>query len=171
MLSISEMPTEDIDRMITNIIDPFNALQQAVSRCRVCVEYASHSYNRLVDVNSVKSWNIYFMEDRTRLYSKGIERKNAIKVAYNDPRFQLLGNVEKWFVFAGLIIIYQMYGDGNHRTASYVYTYYTGLSYPSNTIDAIRYLYKDVHITDGIPLEYIIPPLLDIYHKHINIKS
>ena len=59
MLSISEMPTEDIDVIITHIIDPFNALQQALSRCRVCVEYDSHAYNRLVDVNSVKSWNIY----------------------------------------------------------------------------------------------------------------
>ena len=63
MLSISELPKDDIDMIITHIIDPFNALQQALSRCKVCEKYESHSYNRLVDVNSVVNWNMYFMKN------------------------------------------------------------------------------------------------------------
>ena len=59
------------DQIITTILDPYNVTQQAITRCKVCVENTHHPYMLLISCNTIQDWEEYFREDICRLYSKG----------------------------------------------------------------------------------------------------
>jgi hypothetical protein len=153
--------------IIQSVLDPFNAMQQAISRYKFCLHNPSHPYTLLVSSNTVHNWEKFFINNMDRLYSKGYSRRCAILKVISDNEYQHLSPIEGWFVFAGLIILFQMYGDGNHRTASYLYHQQTGLCFPSYEIDYIQYEYNDTKSIDK-DIPHLITLMLEIYYKHIN---
>jgi len=150
------------DKIITDILDPFNACQQSITRYQVCLENKNHPYASLVSSNTISNWEKYFREDRSRLYSKGYETRKDILRMVSSNEYDMLSATEQWFVLAGLIILFQMYGDGNHRTAYYLYKKCTGLNLALDDINKIQYEYR-INEVD------IFGMLLSIYHKHINV--
>jgi hypothetical protein len=86
----------------------------------------------------------------------------------SDNEYKRLQPIEGWFVFAGLIILLQMYGDGNHRTASYIYNRQTGLRFPSDDINLIQYMYMDDVSLGSKEISQLIHSLLGVYYKNIN---
>lgn len=154
--------------IIQSILDPFNATQQAISRHKICIDNPSHPYRILVSSNTIHDWERYFSYNVDCLYSKGYYRRDNILRVMSDIKFKQLPPIEGWFVFAGLIILFQMYGDGNHRTASYIYNKQTGLKFPSHQIDNIQYTYMENVALGSNEISQIIQWLLGVYYKNIN---
>jgi len=102
-----------------------NIVFQSVSRYNVCLENPTHSYLQLVASNTIENW-IHYFSINNNIYSKGLERLNKWGNLLNSIRLISLSNKRKYFVLSALIILFQVYGDGNHRTASYLYNKYTG---------------------------------------------
>jgi len=99
---------------------------QAVSRYNVCLEQPNHPYLQLVSSNTVENWIQYF-KINNNIYSKGLERLTIWgRIFNNNIQLRSIPHKNKYFVLSALIILFQVYGDGNHRTASYFYNKYTG---------------------------------------------
>jgi hypothetical protein len=103
-----------------------NILFQAVSRYQVCLEQPTHSYLQLVSSNTLQNWINYFSINN-HIYSKGLERLNIWRNIFNSNHLlSLITQTRKYFVLSALIVLFQVYGDGNHRTATYFYNKHTG---------------------------------------------
>jgi hypothetical protein len=102
-----------------------NIIFQAISRYEACIIKPTHPYLQLVHSNTLENWIIYFKIDNN-IYSKGTERLYTWLTLFNYPRLLSLSHDLRYFVLSSLIILFQIYGDGNHRTASYFYNKYTG---------------------------------------------
>lgn len=102
-----------------------NITFQAASRYEVCIQQPSHPYLRLVRSNTLENW-IHYFTINNNIYSKGLDRLTAWSRQFNSERLQSIPSKSKYFVLAALIILFQVYGDGNHRTASYLYNKYMG---------------------------------------------
>lgn len=150
--------------IIINLVEPFNALQQSITRYNVCIENPSHYYNRLISNNSIHYWELYFMEDRTRLYTKGTIRLDNLCRVYENPIYRQLNTSESWFVLCGLIILFQVFGDGNHRTARFLYNKFTGQSFDFDRVHEITTLDCEIIAPMSINVcNTYIQKLLDIY--------
>ena len=98
---------------------------QSISRYNVCLLQPTHSYLQLVSSNTVYNWINYF-KINNNIYSKGLDRLKIWGYIFcNNNQLLSLPTKNKYFVLSALIIVFQVYGDGNHRTASYLYNKYT----------------------------------------------
>lgn len=113
-----------------------NILFQSVSRYETCLEQPRHPYLRLVTSNTIQNWINYFSINNN-IYSKGLERINNWRNLFHSRHFLYLQQNIKYFVLSALIILFQVYGDGNHRTASYFYKKHTGCDLNLELIDGL----------------------------------
>lgn len=121
-LYVVDRQEEDID---IDDLKYHNIRFQATSHQLVCYEQPTHPYLRLVYSNTVDAWITYFSIDNN-IYSKGMERLYLWQTLFNYRRLLLLSSDVRYFVLSSLIILLQIYGNGNHRTASYLYNKHTG---------------------------------------------
>jgi hypothetical protein len=149
--------------LIVNIIEPFNASQQAYSRYQFCLDNKTHYYNTLVTTNLLSNWERYFISDRSRLYSKGTVRLENLYLIYAHPLYMNLTATEAWFVLAGVMILTQVYGDGNHRTGRYVYNRFTGQYFDFDKVHQIQILHDVTVPFSASACEYFIKSLMNIY--------
>ncbi len=128
------------EELVVNIVEPYNALQQAISRHAVCVAQPDHPYMELLlkQPTSIDIWTRYFMLNKDAMYSKGRHCLNIWINLPTHPKCLEMTTNELWFVLSGTMIILQVYGDGNHRTASKLYDRFTGLSLPLESIEQLR---------------------------------
>ena len=133
----------------------FNKEEQIKTRIQLCEDNPSLMVCSHVDKNTYEHWyNYYSQNENANLFSKGINRLETWdKLFQNEPILyfskeiipadskenDLLQNIIKilkklkavkplhyFFIFAGLIIIFQVFGDANHRTANFFYKKMTG---------------------------------------------
>ena len=148
------------------LADPFNASQQAISRHKVCIDNPSHPYNMLVNTNTVNEWETYYNSDRNRLYSKGTLRLDNLCVIYEHPLCRQLSISETWFVIAGSIVLLQVYGDGNHRTAHFLYKHFTGNIFNFEQVRYLECILPDMYtLMSPQDCSKLILKLLDIYRN------
>lgn len=126
--------------LVVNIIEPYNAIHQAISRHAVCVDHPEHPYiqNLLPLPSNIYNWTRYFMTNKDALYSKGRNNLNIWMNIPTHPTCVSMTSNELWFVLSASMIILQVYGDGNHRTASNLFHRFTGLSLPLEDIGKLR---------------------------------
>jgi hypothetical protein len=150
-------------------MEPFNMIQQSITKHQLCVNHPDHYYNSLVSNNTISHWNNYFMEDRYRLYTKGTVRLDNLCRVYDNPLYKQLNTDEAWFVLSGLIILFQVFGDGNHRTARFLYNKFTGKYFDFDRVHDIFTV--DAEITNPMSVNLIaqyIQKVLNIYRGVIN---
>jgi len=133
----------------------FNKEEQIKTRIQLCEDNPSLMVCSHVDKNTYEHWyNYYSQNENANLFSKGINRLETWdKLFQNKPilyfskeiipadskenaRLQNIIKILKrlkavkplyyFFIFAGLIIIFQVFGDANHRTAKFFYKKMTG---------------------------------------------
>lgn len=128
-----------------NDLIEFNKTQQINSRIDLCKRDSQHPVCNNVSMNDNDEWYQYYSKnDNEHLFSKGRDRfekwkelesielynkKNKQRLTYihNKKIKQRLTNIHNsnkqhfYFVIAALIIIFQVFGDGNHRTAVYYF--------------------------------------------------
>lgn len=133
----------------------FNKEEQIKTRIQLCEDNPSLMVCSQVDKNTYEDWyNYYSKNENANLFSKGINRletwdelfqhkpilyfsKEIIPANSKDnARLQNIIKILKrlkdteplyyFFIFAGLIIIFQVFGDANHRTANFFYKKMTG---------------------------------------------
>ena len=156
-------------KLIHELVEPFNASQQAYSRYMICINQPNHIYIQSVTTNTISNWEKYFMDDLHRLYSKGSVRlDNLYTICAHLINTQYSLN-ESWFIIAGSIILLQVYGDGNHRTANFLYTKYTRQVINFEIVHQIQVLESDIvnPISNTACVKYI-NALLNIYRTVIN---
>ena len=124
--------------IVESLLDPINATYQAISRYNTCLNNPHHAYNEYVDQNTYSAWESYFKSDKSRLYSKGTVRLQTLIDIYTHPTYLSLNTNQAWFVVAGSLVVLQVYGDGNHRTAGYVYNKFTGGTICTDIFDSIH---------------------------------
>jgi hypothetical protein len=141
--------------VIINDIIAFNKDEQIKTRIEFCKNNQSSLICSYVDKNNYEKWyNYYSQENNNNLFSKGINRlKSWDKLFQDEPilyfskeiiptnseenillqniinKLKSLRNYDRiyyFFILAGLIIIFQIFGDANHRTAKYFYKNMTG---------------------------------------------
>ena len=104
------------------------------------------------------------MEDRYRLYTKGTIRLDNLCRVYENPIYRQLNTTESWFVLCGLIILFQVFGDGNHRTARFLYNKFTGHEVDFDKVHDIPTLEYEITAPMSINVcNTYIQKLLDIY--------
>ena len=137
----------NINSIINDLIK-FNKEKQIDTMIRLCKENPSSHLCRNVSVNKYDDWDNFFSIDNNKnIFSKGFQRldtwinllndrpmlyftKEIVPISREDQEQldELLNNLnylkenkkEKYyFIMASLIIIFQVFGDGNHRTANY----------------------------------------------------
>ena len=118
-------------------------------------------------------------------FSKGYRRlKMWLDLAYKTPPVYIDENDKqelvkslnipyseaKIYALAGLLVIFQVFGDGNHRTANYFYNKYTGQTISPKQFDAIDnmrrefdYDYDELRSNPKIMKNDIISKLLKVY--------
>ena len=133
----------------------FNKEEQIKTRIQLCEDNPSLMVCSHVDKNTYEHWyNYYSQNENANLFSKGINRLETWdKLFQNEPilyfskeiipadskendllqnTIEILKKLKEdkplyyFFIFAGLIIIFQVFGDANHRTANFFYKKMTG---------------------------------------------
>lgn len=156
----------NIVEILSNVLDPYNALQQATSRHNVCITNKTHELNTIISQSSIHNWETWFLADRNRLYSKGLVRRDTVIKLCGHPLFMEVSSTQSYFVLAGFIIILQLYGDGNHRTAQYLYNKFTGLMFNKEIFDdMILCVNPEIPMSDKT-ISHIICKLVHIYNKY-----
>jgi len=141
-----------------------NIIFQSVSRYNACLEQPTHPYIQLVISNTVENWINYFRIDNN-IYSKGLTRLTTwSKVFKTHTRLQTIPLNTRYFVLSALIILFQVYGDGNHRTASYLYNKYTGNTLNLLLIDPLNIEFT---ILNTERINSLIEQLICIYHAQM----
>lgn len=162
-----------------NDLIEFNKKQQIQSRIDLCNRDPQRPVCNNVSMNNNNEWEwnqYYSKNDNEQLFSKGRNRfkkwkkLESIKLD-NEVIKQRLTDIRNsnkhhfYFVIAALIIIFQVFGDGNHRTAVYYFNKMT-----NSTI-------KDTQMTEinNILSTFNYPPtddkLLSIINELNNIIS
>jgi hypothetical protein len=104
-------------------------------------------------------YNLRFHINSSRQFNKGLERlKYWVHLAYDDPPMlwngkedfipinslaEGLTQEEKIFVLAVLMVIFQVFGDGNHRTASEFFYREIGRSLSTGEIELLNSLARE----------------------------
>jgi len=115
-----------------NDLIEFNKKQQIESRIDLCNRDPQRPVCNNVSMNNNNEWewNQYYSKNNNEhLFSKGIDRFKRWKELesielYNKEIKQRLTDIRNsnkhhfYFVISALIIIFQVFGDGNHRTAA-----------------------------------------------------
>lgn len=186
-----ELSSDTIDSLIEEL-SLFNMQLLANTRQKICDENPRHSYC-VVTPNTYNDWILYLKSNRMVLFDKGINRLDTWKALLNDiPYIYFIGNpsyktnvpndynvlkqLQKfkdtesdkyYFILAGLMIIMQVFGDGNHRSANYFYNKYTGQNISATQFEAIdkirrtnKYDYFDLEMNPDIIRKNII---MDLY--------
>lgn len=134
-----------LDELIGELIQ-FNKTSQIQSMMELCRTHPLNHLCKEVIENNEEEWNPFFsIGNHKNLFAKGIERLNTWKhLMLNSSLFfskpivshpdnakmekeitDQLNNLKDknrnsyYFIFAALIIVFQVFGDGNHRTAQY----------------------------------------------------
>ena len=160
-----------------NYLIEFNKKQQIKSRIDLCNRDTRPPVCDNVSTNNNEEWNNYYSKKNNKhLFSKGRDRfkkwkdLESIKLD-NEVIKQILTDIRNsnkhhfYFVIAALIIIFQVFGDGNHRTAAEYFNKMT-----NSTI-------KDIQMTkiNNILSTFNYPPtddkLLSIINELNNIIS
>ena len=134
--------------IIINNLTNYNKEMQINTMINYCNHHPSSHLCRNVSQNTYEKWNTFFSTDNNKnLFSKGRERLETLEhlmenipdiyftkntVPKNIEEEEMLTNITSkiislrkhkpevyFFVIAALIIIFQIFGDGNHRTAQY----------------------------------------------------
>jgi hypothetical protein len=152
--------------LFSKVLDPYNATCQATTRHNICTSNSLHELHTVITQSSIHNWEKWFLADINRVYSKGLLRRdNVIKLCIH-PSFMNLSSTQSYFVLAGLIIILQLYGDGNHRTAQYLYNKFTGLRFNIEIFnDMILCVNPEIPMSDKTMCD-LICDLLYIYSKY-----
>jgi len=137
----------DINLLMKNLIN-FNKDIQIKERIKLCNNNPSSHLCRNVNFNNYDEWYYYFdINNNKNLFSKGLERFETWKRLLKEPpqlyfskiimpqipseELILTTLINKlihlkenkpnvyFFILASLIIIFQVFGDGNHRTAQH----------------------------------------------------
>lgn len=137
----------EINYIIEELIS-YNKQLQIEGSIKLCNENPSLHLCRNVSTNNYIEWEIFFTIDNNKnLFSKGINRLETWKHLFKDDSFLYFSKViipqtsdeedlmreftsklkylkenkiySYYFIFASLIIIFQIFGDGNHRTAQH----------------------------------------------------
>jgi hypothetical protein len=137
----------NINTIITDLIK-FNKENQIDTMIRLCKENPSSHLCRNVSFNNYEEWNNFFTIDNNKnLFAKGFQRLDTWTNLLSDPPNlyftkeiipkspaeqqhlnELVNNLDYlkenkketfYFILASLIIIFQVFGDANHRTANY----------------------------------------------------
>lgn len=181
----------NIDKIV-NDLTKVNTEIQIDTYFNMCQEIPSHHFCSVVRDNKPDNWRDYFSKNENKnLFSKGKERLQTWigllqepSVLYFDKtpeKTMILKRMEElkkekiehyYFVLAGLIIIFQVFGDGNHRTAKYFYNNITnGLSITKiqeNKIDGLmeQYGYNEISINP-----YVIDQIIDELKQIANMVN
>jgi hypothetical protein len=151
--------------------------------------------------NTIENWRIYLEINQ---FNKGINRletwnhinqqnpfiyvKNNSDYKFIPPKsyqyineLNMLKKEELYFILAGLIIIFQVFGDGNHRTADYFYKRMLNKNISQEQFKKINNILNNVDYNgiierDPAIIKNIIRDLLVIHqnggkHKKRNVKS
>lgn len=95
-----------------------------------CASNPLHPSCEKVGSNTIDDWIRFFTIPENQ-FSKGVQRLHRWMDLSNSPGLLQIQreNEDKYhFIMASLIIIWQVFGDGNHRTASHYYQQTTGKS-------------------------------------------
>jgi len=193
---------DKIDDIVKELIE-YNKKMQIHSSIQLCKQTPTLPICNLVDNNN---WDLFYTEDHFKnLFSKGAERMNTWKYLLNEPPTVYFSNEIKphtpdentllqdiikqlqylknnkiqlyYFIFAALIILFQVFGDGNHRTAAYFMKKYTGNDITLHQMKFINGLMNklDYHLIKSDPihiLHTLIYDLIDGYNVRYsgNIK-
>ena len=160
----TQYPIEDLELYK---LKTANIQFQALSRYVVCVTQPTHPYLQLVNSNTMDNWIIYYASCDSHIYSKGIHRLNLWIFLHTSRLFETIPNNIKYFVLSGLIILLQVYGDGNHRTASYFYNLHTNDKLNIDLIKRVRYEFnQDIHDIEGVNIAIL--QLITEYTQNIS---
>jgi hypothetical protein len=137
---------DEINLIIDNLIN-YNKDLQIDTMIKLCNTNPSSHLCRNITDNNYSEWKRFFTIDNNKnLFSKGTERLDTWKhlmldnsslffskvITPNSTDEELMKDITSkliylkenkiysyYFIFASLIIIFQVFGDGNHRTAQY----------------------------------------------------
>lgn len=176
----------------------FNIPLLAKTRFKLCDENPRHSYCKpeiSPASNTYDNWVSYLDKNRNLLFEKGKERLETLKALLKEPPFlyfienpdynvnnpndtnilkelQIIKETKLdkyYFILASLIIIFQVFSDGNHRTANEFYRIYTGNNISPKQFEEIknirynnRYDYTDLESNPEI-IKQIISELERIH--------
>lgn len=159
-----------------NDLIKFNKKQQIKSRIDLCNRDPQRHVCNNVSMNNNDEWYHYYSKNNNKhLFSKGRERfkkwkeLESIKLD-NEEIKQRLTNIRNsnkhhfYFVISALIIIFQVFGDGNHRTAVYYFNKMTNSTIKDTQITKIQNILRtfDYLSMDDDKLLSIINELNDI---------
>ena len=137
----------EINLIIDDLIS-YNKQLQIEKMIELCNTNPSSHLCRNVTTNNYSEWERFFtLDNNNNLFSKGLERLATWKHLFKDNSVlyfskiitpqtsddeQLMKDITTklnylkenkiysyYFIFASLIILFQVFGDGNHRTAQY----------------------------------------------------
>jgi hypothetical protein len=179
----------DIDFIINDITN-YNKEQQISTLIELCKNNSNTQLCSYVVQNKYDNWFNYLSENNNqRLFSKGMDRLQTwVKLLQDEPQLYFskkivpenseqqiilqkiihkLKSKYKFFILAGLIVIFQVFGDGNHRTAKYFYKLTTGENIYLNQEKKINNLlrnndYYTISKNPIIQLNSIISELINI---------
>jgi hypothetical protein len=108
-------------------------------------EFLKEFINDIIKIDDIMD----FSQDRFKfILTKGCDRLyKLIDYITTDKEFSIISNNCKALIVAQYIIINQVFGDGNHRTALYVLSKYSNYSKPE--IDVIMFITEKIHKGDG----------------------
>ena len=133
-----------------NDLIEFNKTQQINSRIVLCNKNTQHPVCQNVSMNNDDEWYQYYSKNNNEnLFSKGRDRferwkeLESIKLDNEEikQRLTIIRNSNKhhfYFVISALIIIFQVFGDGNHRTAVYYFNKMTNSTIKDTQITKIQ---------------------------------
>jgi len=116
---------------------------------QIIKEYTIHSsnYTKIIDFLSKIDTHSQFKDEILKpVFSKGIDRLFLL-IDLIDKTFRHTGLNFKLFLIAQFIILNQVFGDGNHRTAIYVLKKYS--SYSTIEIGHIIEFTEEIHSYKG----------------------
>lgn len=135
--------------LYNDLID-FNKKQQIKSRIDLCNRDPQRHVCNNVSMNNDDEWYQYYSKNNNEnLFSKGRDRferwkeLESIKLDNEEikQRLTIIRNSNKhhfYFVISALIIIFQVFGDGNHRTAVYYFNKMTNSTIKDTQITKIQ---------------------------------
>jgi hypothetical protein len=158
------------ERIIKQLIK-FNVEQQIQSRMELCKQDQTMQMCREVPSNEYNNWYKFYTKDKyNNLFSKGKSRlRSWCRLMKDPPIFEFpnfspnedeMEGIETlsnklvymngvnpdcyYFIMSSLMVIFQIFGDGNHRTANFFYELSTGHQFGLSSIqqEKIKKVYQ-----------------------------
>lgn len=179
--------------IINNLI-AYNITILAQSKVSLCNKEPRHP-KCVVSPNTYEDWLLYLKNNRDVVFEKGYNRLYSWRALLNDHPFlyfpdnstysknspndknvitqlynlKISDKYKYYFILAACIIIFQVFSDGNHRTAMYFYNKSTGNELTKTQLKAIDNIrrnfpfdYYNLNENPDIIRKDIIPKLLEI---------